>query len=438
MEMEKQIQLKNIENILNKMISSSNVTINTNANYIPNTNANLNTSNNIKYNNNEVYCSNCGNNDHFFKSCNEPVHSYGLLCFYKKKTMVKDTSITNDFFNKKTKKSDYSLKSKKQNNNLHKIKILKRHETISHTLKNMLGIVGNNLSDSKNGNTINDIIDDTNRRHDEIDGIIDIDDTNEILDSNSNNNNIDPDNNTTVQQPMKEVMTQKVLLVQRRNTIGLIEFIRGKYEVSNPEYIIKLFNMMTFDEKRIFREYDNFDMIRTMFGFKRENNYRTEYNDSKTKFNELKDNIHGNQVHALLDKSYTKWSSPEWGVPKGRRSNKEFDIECAIREFVEETCIKSKNINVYRNIKPLEEIYKGINGVVYKHTYFIADIKDTPEADENIIQVEKGGFINHEVSNVKCFNLTECHRIIRPYYLSKLNAIKKGFQIIHCMNTYFE
>ena len=35
--------------------------------------------------------------------------------------------------------------------------------------------------------------------------------------------------------------------------------------------------------------------------------------------------------------------------------------------------------NVYRNIKPLEEIYKGINGVVYKHTYFIADIKDTIE-----------------------------------------------------------
>ena len=56
----------------------------------------------------------------------------------------------------------------------------------------------------------------------------------------------------------------------------------------------------------------------------------------------------------------------------------------------------------------------------------------------NINYIEKGGYLSSEVSNVKCFNLTECQKIIRPYYLSKLNAIKKGFQIIHCMNNYFE
>ncbi len=237
---------------------------------------------------------------------------------------------------------------------------------------------------------------------------------------------------------MKETTVQKVVLVQRRNTIGLIEFIRGKYEVNNHNYIIKLFNMMTFDEKRMFREYDSFDMLRTLIGLKKEFNYRGEYNDSKKKFNTLRDDPKGNQIHMLLDKSYTKWNSPEWGAPKGRRNNKEYDIECAIREFVEETNIKYRNINVYRNIKPLEEIYKGVNGVVYKHTYFIADIKDTIESHENITYIEKGGYLNSEVSNVKCFNLTECQKIIRPYYLSKLNVIKKGFQIIHCINNYFE
>ena len=195
---------------------------------------------------------------------------------------------------------------------------------------------------------------------------------------------------------------------------------------------------MTFDEKRMFREYDSFDMLRTLIGLKREFHYRGEYNDAKTKFNTLRDDINGNQIHALLDKSYTKWSSPEWGLPKGRRSNKEYDIECAIREFVEETGIKYRNINVYRNIKPLEEIYKGVNGVVYKHTYFIADIKDTIESHENITYIEQGGYLNSEISNVKFFNLTECQKIIRPYYLSKLNVIKKGFQIIHCLNSYFE
>jgi len=378
--------------------------------------------------------------------------------------MVKDTKPE---FNKlsRTKKNSLNNKSKSNNKynninnqNINNIRILKRHETVSHTLKNMIGIVGYNPCERKNN--VSDCIEDTNNSHESIDGIIDIA-NNEIIDMDNefnttikltdtqnptqpqnptqtltitvlNNKNIEPE------IPMKEITTQKVVLVQRSNTIGLIEFIRGKYDVNNSEYIIKLFNMMTFDEKRMFREYDSFDMLITIIGLKREFNNRGKFSDAKTKYNTLRDDPRGNQINALLDKSYTKWSSPEWGAPKGRRSNKEYDIDCAIREFVEETGIKYKNINVYRNIKALEEVYKGINGVVYKHTYFIADIKDNSESHENINYIEKGGYLSSEVSNVKCFNLTECQKIIRPYYLSKLNAIKKGFQIIHCMNNYFE
>jgi hypothetical protein len=430
---------------------------------------------------NDSYCSNCGYSGHLFKDCYEPVNSYGLLCFYKNKMMVKDTILE---LNKrtKTKKNEFSLKNNKQKknsnnlkNNLNKIQILKRHETISHTLKNMIGIVGN-TNPCEKSNTVVDIIEETNTIYDAIDGIVDVEEIIDMDEEPQSNTQYqmqeqaytqaytqaqhtqvkDQNHHTQVQdqtyktqdQPtqvqnndtekMKEITIQKVLLVQRRNTIGLIEFIRGKYKLDNPAYIIKLFNMMTFDEKRIFRQYDSFDMLRTIIGLKREFNYRGEYSDAKTKFNTLRDDPRGNQIHALLDKSYTKWSSPEWGLPKGRRSNKEYDIECAIREFVEETGVKYKNINVYRNIKPLEEIYKGINGVIYKHTYFIADIKDTIESHENITYIEKGGYLNSEVSNVKCFTLTECQKIIRPYYLSKLNVIKKGFQIIHCMNNYFE
>jgi 8-oxo-dGTP pyrophosphatase MutT (NUDIX family) len=237
---------------------------------------------------------------------------------------------------------------------------------------------------------------------------------------------------------MKEITTEKIILVQRRHTIGFIEFIRGKYDITNNEYIIKLFNMMTFDEKRLFREYDNFDVIRTIIGLKRESIYKLEYDDAKKKFNELRNNTDGNMIFKLLDKSCTRWTSPEWGIPKGRRNHKEYDIECAVREFVEETGIKYKHINVYRNVKPLEEIYKGINGVVYKHIYYLASIKENDDARMNIEIIEKGGQINYEVCNVKLFNLRECHNIIRPYYISKLNVIKKGFQLINSMEHYFE
>jgi len=398
--------------------------------------------------NNLLFCVNCGNNGHIFKYCTLPVCSYGLICFYKKKTIVKEMPLVNNIFNRKTKKTEYSLRNnsnasnaannnyKRNNkyndahvNNVSRIKILKRHESMSYTLKNMLGVVGGNSDDQE---AIDGILD--TQEVEEIIEIIDIDgeyDNDGKKHGNGNGDNVCVDD-------MKEVMINKILLVQRRNTIGMIEFIRGKYDVTNFDYIVKLFNMMTFDEKRILRQHDSFDMIRTVIGLKREYNYKTEYDEAKRKFMSLKQNPICDQVNALLDKSYTKWSSPEWGVPKGRRNNKEYDIECAIREFVEETGIKYKNINVYRNIKPVEEIYTGINGVVYKHIYFISDVKTTPEANENMAKVEKGGFLNYEVSNIKSFSLTEAHKLIRPYYVSKLNAIKKGFQIIEAINTYFE
>jgi 8-oxo-dGTP pyrophosphatase MutT (NUDIX family) len=408
---------------------------------------------------NEIFCMNCGKKGHIFKNCTDAVHSYGLLCFYKKKALVKDNTLNNDYFNRKTKKNGGN--SHKRYNyrttpaSLSNIKILKRSETINHTLKNMLGIVGDNP---------NDTMIQQQPAQDDIDGPIDIDQPEVIIDmdgiydegANYNGNcketvqddkvddrvvaeeKTEDDTEHDKDVKMKEITMQKVLLVQRRNTIGLIEFARGKYDVTDHEHIIKLFNMMTFDEKRMLREYDSFDMIRTVMGMKRDYNHRIEYDESKKKFNELKNNPNGDLVFALLDKSYTKWTGPEWGVPKGRRNNKEYDIECAIREFVEETGIKYKNINVYRNIKPLVEIYRGINGVLYKHVYYIAEMKDNEEARQNVEQVEKGGFINNEISNVKFFNLTDVQKIIRPYYMSKLNAIKKGFQIINCLGTYFE
>ena len=317
------------------------------------------------------------------------------------------------------------------------------------------------INNNENENAIADL---------EIEEIIDMDNEydeygNKLIDCNTNNSNESniQNNESNIQnnesnndmETYKEITTHRVILIQRKHTIGFIEFIRGKYDVNNPEYIIKLFNMMTFDEKKILREYNNFDTIRIIIGLKRDLHYKNEYDEAKQKYTELQKN---NLINKLLVKSYTKWTSPEWGLPKGRRNYKEYEIECAIREFSEETGIKYKYINVYRNVKPLEEIYKGINGVVYKHIYYLASIKDNntnnttasgntldnpPGNIQDIIEKIENNIIsnninNIEIGNVKTFSLTECHKLIRPYYISKLNVIKKGFQIINSLETFFE
>ena len=43
----------------------------------------------------------------------------------------------------------------------------------------------------------------------------------------------------------------------------------------------------------------------------------------------------------IIKKSTTKWTTPEWGFPKGRRNLKESNLDCSRREFMEETGLES-------------------------------------------------------------------------------------------------
>ena len=81
----------------------------------------------------------------------------------------------------------------------------------------------------------------------------------------------------------------------------------------------------------------------------------------------------------LVNNSSTSWTETEWEFPKGRRNYKEKDLECALREFEEETGILSSKLSVIENVLPFEEIFIGSNHKSYKHKYFLAyaNEKDT-------------------------------------------------------------
>ena len=52
----------------------------------------------------------------------------------------------------------------------------------------------------------------------------------------------------------------QLLMIQRKDSISYIEFIRGKYELNNPKYIIQLFNHCSAQEKE-FLANQSFDEI---------------------------------------------------------------------------------------------------------------------------------------------------------------------------------
>ena len=133
-----------------------------------------------------------------------------------------------------------------------------------------------------------------------------------------------------------------------------------------------------------------------------------------------------------------EWNETEWGIPKGRRNDRETNLECAIREFLEETGIKEQDLIIYKNVIPLEEVYTGTNNLKYKHIYYLATIRNDEYYMDNL-EIDSSNYEQYtEISNIKWFNMKDSINHIRPYYYSKINIIKKAFQIINNLGIYFE
>lgn len=227
----------------------------------------------------------------------------------------------------------------------------------------------------------------------------------------------------------------KIVLVRRKNTIGYVEFLRGKYDVNDENYILQLFNYMTNDEKKTILDVNDFDRLRHLLGMtKKSNIYKNEYDRALKKFNILKNNKNESlKLENLIKKSESNWDETEWGIPKGRKQHKEVDLNCAIREFIEETNINIKNIKILFNLKPLIEIYKSINGVSYKHIYYFANYV----SDNNKLVIDpKNKNQVTEINDIKWLNQEDSINKIRSYYVEKKEIIKSSFKIIEKLNDF--
>jgi 8-oxo-dGTP pyrophosphatase MutT (NUDIX family) len=227
----------------------------------------------------------------------------------------------------------------------------------------------------------------------------------------------------------------EIIMVQRKFTIGYIEFLRGKYQTSNFKYLNKIISLMVEDEKKNILEKRDFDVLREELGMNQKNRlYKNEYDDSKKKFNYLKNK---NLLEMLFNVD-NEWNETEWGIPKGRRNDRETNLECAIREFLEETGIKEQDLIIYKNVIPLEEVYTGTNNLKYKHIYYLATIRNDEYYMDNL-EIDSSNYEQYtEISNIKWFNMKDSINHIRSYYYSKINIIKKAFQIINNLGIYFE
>ena len=155
-------------------------------------------------------------------------------------------------------------------------------------------------------------------------------------------------------------------------------------------------------------------------------NNSTEFLEAKEKFNLLKNGFYvkKNEINIfitldkLMETNVFSFNEPEWGFPKGRRNSKEKNIECAKREFEEETNLTDINYNIL-NITPLEESYMAINCVKYKHIYYIGQIKNIKLMDNVLLLNNNNESQKIEIGDIKWFKFNEAFTIIRDYNINK-------------------
>jgi 8-oxo-dGTP pyrophosphatase MutT (NUDIX family) len=205
----------------------------------------------------------------------------------------------------------------------------------------------------------------------------------------------------------------KFLLISRKHSLAFVEFVRGRYKEDNFNGIKGLFELMMSDEINIIKNND-FDTIWNNFWTDHEykSKLKGEYYESKNKFNKLKYKNNGLKVGLdfYTEKITPHYNIQEWGIPKGRKKFGESDLNCAIREFTEETQIKESEIRILSHIEPLVENMQGTDGKQYRHIYYIAElISDTVNLKIS----------NSEVQNIGFFSYFDACNIIRPYHTKK-------------------
>ena len=230
------------------------------------------------------------------------------------------------------------------------------------------------------------------------------------------------------------------LMLRRKDSFGYLDFIRGKYMPNNLEHLQTIFNEMSQEERERIQQTEFIALWDMMWGIEESGHSLTQYKmeefASQKKFDSLKRGIIMSQskntelvtLNTLIEGSTTNWLETEWEFPKGRRNYQEKDLDCALREFEEETGLSRKSINIIENIIPFEEIFVGSNHKSYKHKFFLAYTDKTTDDLHN--------YQRSEVSKLDWKSIDECLDTIRPYNLEKKQLIQNINKVLQEYRLY--
>jgi len=221
----------------------------------------------------------------------------------------------------------------------------------------------------------------------------------------------------------------KIIMIQRRNSMCYVEFLRGRYNHNDLDYIVLLLDGMTNKEIHDLTTKTFEELWQDLWVNTSNKQYKNDFSNSKYKYNQL-------NIAELSGKKTEFFEYPEWGFPKGRRNFKETDVQCALREFCEETGLTGEHINIFKNIIPVREDFLGNNSVRYRHIYYLAKIKDSKIDTELSIDPDNSSQIA-EIGDIQWLSKKECLEKIRDSDSQRKVIINNVFNFLVKLNKDF-
>lgn len=217
------------------------------------------------------------------------------------------------------------------------------------------------------------------------------------------------------------------LLIQRRDSLGFIELVRGRYRVNDIDYICLHLRGITQAERERYRDGPFETIWNSMWGLNVNHLYKNEFENAKAKWTQIQKGVMDSKgkvwtIQDMIDASGPPQETPEWGFPKGRRDAQESDYVCAMREMYEETGVKEKDVVPIQNLEPLIESFFGSNHVHYCHKYYIVWVPHTVRVEYD----SSNDHMRREIGDLRWFSLNEALNHLRPENIEKREVLLRA------------
>jgi len=154
--------------------------------------------------------------------------------------------------------------------------------------------------------------------------------------------------------------TWRFLIAQRRDTIAYSEFIKARIP---PVDLVRYGGLMTRAERRRIAQFP-FQQLWHDFWIHVDNRlYHSEYARCAGAFD--------SNARIIAEGSEAGLDESPWGFPKGRKCPGETDLDCALREFEEETRIDRRALHMMAGAPILHEYYQGSDHRWYRTVYYM-------------------------------------------------------------------